>query len=339
MQPTPWGPAVTRQLDALKLIDLVARNQKILLQATQKNPGYRWEVEAEMLRRATPFAWGAVPTMAVAAASKSIPEDALFNAWNLPAEMQWWHFEQPIAIAPGMPSIRAILFGWLTEARDTTTGDVRFRVGDGYDRALAQAEANVRIARYLACACYSDDETGQYPIMAGATWRWEVDDSVQAVCERGFKEHQRNYGPGGKLIKEDPTLERTFEETRQFIEQTRALSKFVLAGLAWLNQKVAVTSHEPVTPKRSIVYQTFTGRKLQTVRVVSLRKAEPREPTGDGEAKWHVSVQFVVSGHWRNQVCGLRRSDRRLTYIQPFVKGPDNAPFKEAVPKVFKVDR
>lgn len=38
------------------------------------------------------------------------------------------------------------------------------------------------------------------------------------------------------------------------------------------------------------------------------------------------AVQTLVRGHWRNQACGPRLSERRLTWIEPFWKGPDDAP-------------
>jgi len=37
-------------------------------------------------------------------------------------------------------------------------------------------------------------------------------------------------------------------------------------------------------------------------------------------------VQWLVRGHWRNQVCGPQRSERRPTWISPYWKGPEDAP-------------
>jgi hypothetical protein len=36
--------------------------------------------------------------------------------------------------------------------------------------------------------------------------------------------------------------------------------------------------------------------------------------------------QWLVRGHWRNQVCGPARSERRATWIAPYWKGPVDAP-------------
>lgn len=37
------------------------------------------------------------------------------------------------------------------------------------------------------------------------------------------------------------------------------------------------------------------------------------------------SVQFLVRGHWRNQVCGAGRADRRYIWIEPYWKGPEES--------------
>lgn len=36
-----------------------------------------------------------------------------------------------------------------------------------------------------------------------------------------------------------------------------------------------------------------------------------------------LSVQFLVSGHWRRQACGPNRSERKTIWIEPFWKGPE----------------
>lgn len=38
------------------------------------------------------------------------------------------------------------------------------------------------------------------------------------------------------------------------------------------------------------------------------------------------TVQFLVRGHWRNQACGPRMTQRRPTWIEPYWKGPEDAP-------------
>lgn len=38
-----------------------------------------------------------------------------------------------------------------------------------------------------------------------------------------------------------------------------------------------------------------------------------------------LTVQFLVRGHWRNQAVGVRHSDRKRIWIEPFWKGPEES--------------
>lgn len=43
-----------------------------------------------------------------------------------------------------------------------------------------------------------------------------------------------------------------------------------------------------------------------------------------GEAS--PTVQTLVRGHWKNQVCGTGRADRKYMHIEPYWRGPEDAP-------------
>lgn len=45
-----------------------------------------------------------------------------------------------------------------------------------------------------------------------------------------------------------------------------------------------------------------------------------------GQIKRLAKVQWLVRGHWRNQACGAGRLERRRQWIEPFWKGPIDAP-------------
>jgi hypothetical protein len=47
-----------------------------------------------------------------------------------------------------------------------------------------------------------------------------------------------------------------------------------------------------------------------------------------GEGR-HITVRTLVSGHWRNQVCGAGGLDRKTIWIEPFWRGPEAAPLTE----------
>jgi hypothetical protein len=45
--------------------------------------------------------------------------------------------------------------------------------------------------------------------------------------------------------------------------------------------------------------------------------------SGAGAEQTKLKFKHVVRGHWRNQACGEGMRDRRVTWIQPYWKGPD----------------
>lgn len=88
------------------------------------------------------------------------------------------------------------------------------------------------------------------------------------------------------------------------------------------------------------------GRILGTARpdwgdvhVMTLRTMRRGGGEGvDDEDGPHHSHRWVVRGHWRWQPCGPGRKDRRLTWVRPHIKGPDDAPLIE-IDQVAKLTR
>ncbi|MDK8345413.1 MAG: hypothetical protein QP780_01000 [Brevibacterium sp. UMB1308B] len=52
----------------------------------------------------------------------------------------------------------------------------------------------------------------------------------------------------------------------------------------------------------------------------------PATKSEGGEKKWGLKKRHLVRGHWRAQVCGPGRADRRPTFVPPYIKGPADAP-------------
>lgn len=65
------------------------------------------------------------------------------------------------------------------------------------------------------------------------------------------------------------------------------------------------------------------------ITVAALRKLrvneEVRDETPGSPANY--SHRFLVRGHWRKQPCGPERKMRKITWVVPYVKGPENKPF------------
>ena len=61
-------------------------------------------------------------------------------------------------------------------------------------------------------------------------------------------------------------------------------------------------------------------------RPVDMDCREPLRRFMLGETRNPLTVQFMVRGHWRNQACGTDLTGRKVIWIQPYWKGPIDAP-------------
>jgi hypothetical protein len=53
---------------------------------------------------------------------------------------------------------------------------------------------------------------------------------------------------------------------------------------------------------------------------------------------WKVKTRFPVMGHWRNQTCGPKHSERRPKWIEPHFKGPKDGERLTHIYEVEKID-
>lgn len=105
----------------------------------------------------------------------------------------------------------------------------------------------------------------------------------------------------------------------------------VLAALWTLlhQEGIARTTVEYVTrPERRRTQRAGIDPAVADVRVVTLRRLHRTESAPAAGTPEHVewSHRWLVAGHWRWQRVGAGRSQRRLTYVRPHVKGPDDKP-------------
>lgn len=67
------------------------------------------------------------------------------------------------------------------------------------------------------------------------------------------------------------------------------------------------------------------GRVDPEVRIVTLRPMRNENVTHSPSGrKYHH--RWLVRGHWRNQACGPKQSERKRTWVPSYTKGPDGAP-------------
>lgn len=65
-------------------------------------------------------------------------------------------------------------------------------------------------------------------------------------------------------------------------------------------------------------------RSLPDLRVIELTHPASRAESRGSQVEW--ARRWIVRGHWRQQPCGPASSLRRITWIDPFVKGPEDKP-------------
>ena len=252
---------------------------------------------------------------AVLAASQSIPLDTPINAWNVGSPAVWWYFQEPLPFKTVTNKdllVRALNFGWIpTDQQDFG----------------------------MPCISWIDAEQPvRFPISPSMTWEWERGQTLGEMLVGTREHHRKLYGVGGPWEYKEQIAE------DGFMEAAEGMARFMLAGLAWLKQEVLTTTAGHVERHRRKEFNKKTGQDIRTVQVVQLRRAARPPQQGDGQQPEDAPTKewahrWVVSGHWRNQACGPKSGDRRLTYILPYVKGPDDKPLLEPRRKVYEVRR
>jgi hypothetical protein len=175
---------------------------------------------------------------------------------------------------------------------------------------------------------------------------WDIQDENTAIVEfyadlthpdtqQFYRDHLNGYT--GKLFPvvgwvfplDTPCLREERQDHQPWVAMES--ERFAAAMFLLLQQRVTLISgHKPARSQRRGAERLGLP---STVRVVTLRRAQVRQtPDGDPmHVEW--SHRWVVSGHWRR----LRDKDGqfsgRVTWVTPYIKGPDDKPLivKEAI--------
>lgn len=302
---TPWMLAIETQHEALVIVNALLASSDRNIVALKS-----WNVDRVLLERATAYAWSAEVTDVVLQASRTIPLDTPIAPWNLESEVAWWYFERPLPFKTIIQSnlVRALCFGWIP----TIEKDFGMPVCAWVDEDAVKYRQNISPSQ---------------------TFEWEKGITLGRMLDLTRESHRARYGPGG-FDRNEPTIGED-----AFMEATEGIARFVLAGLAWLGQSILMTAEGHVERHRRKAFAKVSGHHVPAVKVVHLRRASYTQTPTEGGEPVNWSCRWVVGGHWRNQARGLKHAERKLTYILPYVKGPDDKPFKATAPKVFVVDR
>jgi hypothetical protein len=331
----PWAPAVESQLQCLKLVtmlideDMAERKRPprdLMEYLTRKNKSpiatlaSGWRVDHHLLQKATPYMWSAETTEAVIAASQSIPLDTPLNEWNLSSPACWFYFEKSLpfmTVWDPDAKVKAIAFG-----------KVEVKSGSDFQFGLP-----------VVCWIPAPEGHRVNGLIPSQTFEWELGITLGEMLERTRANHIKRYGENG------PDAGAPQVSLEQFMAACEGIARFILASLAWMKQKILVQDDQPIERHRRKEFEKAIKRTGVQVKVISLRKAERRPssnqeeaPTREFSCRWMVGLED--GGFWRNQPCGPNMKDRRLTWILPFMKGPEDKPLRiSTAKKVYTVDR
>lgn len=314
---------------------------------------HQWLLDHKMLVAAEPFAWAKETTMAVLAASRSIPLDTEFNSLNLGTESIWWHFEEKLpwqTTIDGSPGIRAICMApthYYNRQKTRVTipagSDISIfeKALDGDPAVWQEPVTQYGISAWIdgsrRAELSSNDglfiNVGLLDIIPSQTFNWNTGDTMESTLRRCGEDHDKLYGPTG------PWHDKPIIGRDKFLLAAEGMARFILAGLTWIHQKVVVCDvqhierHARKRAERSL-------KKPPNLRLVQLRRTEYSRPEpAEGEKHREYSIRWTVDGHWRNQKVGVGRKETKLTWVMPYVKGPADKPLVISPKKVYVVSR
>jgi hypothetical protein len=85
-----------------------------------------------------------------------------------------------------------------------------------------------------------------------------------------------------------------------------------------------IVEAEQASVPRGVRRRAEAAGLTSEVRLLTWRRRAEHGEAQQSVVDW--SHRWWVSGHWRRQPCGPGRRERRLTYIAPHIKGPEDKP-------------
>lgn len=242
----------------------------------------------------------------LAAAGPSYPLDVPVDPTIVPFASAWVWFAQPLPI-PNRRPLRAV---YMRAIRTTIDGSRR--PSDSVPVSDPSTAHGLWMHVFIG-------ETHEEHVLAG----------IAALT----------YDDPGEYLRVFARLRDKLDNYDLYAGQAKATLGYMLALLAFLRQKVVVQEREQIENNGVTKRLRRGGYKGDmAVRVITLRAAEP---TGAGtpEGRGGYDHRFMVRGHWRQQVCGKGRAERRATWIDSYIKGDPALPLAEPQWTAYKVAR
>lgn len=311
---TPAGPDLSQKAPSLLFADSLCQGQLLNPRPEDiKAFGDAATRTASVLDNCTLYAWGTDPICAVLEASKSLPPESSIipDLYTELPRRGLWIFDTPIqnSTTTHDHEVSGILWElshdglWLT-----TLIRVRKEI------------AGVVPWKHVQAGKLTGTFVGFFPAHTSL-------ESLAAFTRKRYAERlEQDYQTG--------------LSGNQHAETSLLFTRFWLSAVQWMRQRVLVRSRPPsVMPKNKKRARKFARRskgRIPIIEIVQLRRTEGGQTDGAGTSRSY-SVRFIVHGHWRNQWYS-RAGVHAPKWIEAYVKGPHDAPLKEAL-RVYDVSR
>jgi len=315
----------------------------------------RWELEA--LRGST--LWWVSEDMVdlLMAATPSVPADVMPADLLRPSHAGLVVFAKPVvgtdSVHGGACVLDAVVWGGtaMRAGRGRAAGDVAISVSSyrclDFDAGLSAPE--LELALQSGSTLHAQPE--ELPVHAPDGHQWTTEDQVpmddehdrsvglaghdeQGRIVRNVRLHGASWAPLGRsdwpLDCSVSTFGLGYLPGDPAAQEASAQEDRRLLAALWtlLAQEGLATTTTHVVPRQERRRAERAGVSAPSnVQVVTLRKLHRTRPEGEPEEHHErYSHRWTVTGHWRNQPVGPGRSERRLTWVRPHVKGPEDAP-------------
>jgi hypothetical protein len=121
----------------------------------------------------------------------------------------------------------------------------------------------------------------------------------------------------------DWTLDESLNSREVGVGRRKDLTgRLMVASFLLLRDRIVEA--EQVSVPRGVRRRADAAGLTSEVRLLTWRRKAGDAGGQQSDVDW--SHRWWVSGHWRRQPCGPGRRERRLTYIAPHIKGPEDKP-------------
>lgn len=198
-----------------------------------------------------------------------------------------------------------------------------FAYGQVIEHTVTPADANPGERRHVAAVDTTHGDAGSVVELAVG-----FGEKVRAFVGRAWVPLGRSDWPISDRIGDIPFADVTDECATSYVEDRKVLAAFwTLMHQQGIASRIVRKADRPATRRHERAGLT---REASSVQVVTLRKLERTTSADDGDSESGPAHdhRWLVSGHWRWQPFGPGRAQRRLQFIAPYIKGPDDKPLR-----------